>query len=144
MFPHSIKNVAAILVVAALSGLAVLLVAPASAQQASAQQPNVTRTILQHDVSAVPGYDVNLVAVEIPVGGREGRHFHSGLIMVYVKEGILTFDYEGRPTATYRPGDTFYVEPGKIHEGRNNGTVPVRVLATFIAKKGQPLTTQVE
>jgi quercetin dioxygenase-like cupin family protein len=144
MFPHSIKNVAAILVVAALSGLAVLLVAPASAQQASAQQPNVTRTILQHDGSSVPGYDVNLVAVEIPVGGREGRHFHSGLIMVYVKEGILTFDYEGRPTATYRPGDTFYVEPGKIHEGRNNGTVPVRVLATFIAKKGQPLTTQVE
>src|SRR5438876_9763395 len=46
-----------------------------------AQAPTVKRTVLlQHDTSA-PGYEAVLVAVEIPVGGREGRHTHSGTAM---------------------------------------------------------------
>ena len=63
MSNHSIKNVSVVLVVAGFLGLAAFLVVPATAQQ-----PNVTRTVLQHNDSAIPGYDVNLVSVEIPVG----------------------------------------------------------------------------
>ena len=33
--------------------------------------------------------------------------------------------------------------PGQIHEGINNGSVTIKVLATLIAPKGQDLTTQV-
>jgi quercetin dioxygenase-like cupin family protein len=137
MFKTSIKYVAAILVVA-FSSLALLLVAPSAAQQ-----PTVTRKILQKEDSAIPGYEVVLAAVEIPAGGREGRHTHPGLTMVYVQEGVLTLDYEGKPTATYKAGDSFYVEPDKIHEGHNFGTTPVKVLGTFVVKKGMPITTQV-
>ena len=85
-----------------------------------------------------------MVAVEIPPGGREGRHTHPASLLVYVQQGTLTFDYEGHPTATYHPGDSFYVEPDKIHEGRNIGKAPVKVLATFVIKKGLPMTTQVQ
>ena len=136
MSRNSIKSVVMVLAVAMFSGLALLLAAPA------AQQPAVTRKILLKQDSAVRGYEEDLVAVEIPVGGREGRHTHPGSVMIYVQEGTLTFDYEGKPTATYKPGDAFYVEPDKIHEGINNGTTPVKVIASFFLRKGVPMTTQ--
>jgi len=111
---------------------------PATAQQA----PTVKRTVLlQHDTS-VPGYEAVLVAVEIPAGGREGRHTHPGLAMIHVEEGTLTLDYEGKPTMSYKPGDSFFVEAGKVHEGMNKGTTPVKAIATFVIPKGQPVTTQ--
>jgi hypothetical protein len=28
-----------------------------------------------------------------------------------------------------------------VHEGRNTGSVPTKVIATFIVEKGKPLTT---
>ena len=138
MLKNSIKGVVMVLVVAMFSSLALLLVTPA------AQQPTVTRKILLKEDSAIPGYEEDLVAVEIPAGGREGRHTHPGSVMIYVQEGSLTFDYEGKPTATYKPGDAFYVEPNKIHEGINNGKTPVKVVASFLVKKGVPMTSQVQ
>ena len=108
-----------------------------------AQAPAVKRTVLlQHDTSA-PGFEAVLVAVEIPAGGREGRHTHPGLAMIHVEEGTLTLDYEGKPTASYKAGDSFFVEAGKVHEGMNKGTTPVKAIATFIIEKGKPVTTQV-
>jgi quercetin dioxygenase-like cupin family protein len=136
---NTIKNVAMLFALAMLCGLAMFVVTPAVAQQ-----PSVTRKILLRQDSAIPGYEEVLVAVEIPVGGREGRHTHPGSVLIYVQEGTLTFDYEGKPTATYNPGDAFYVEPDKIHEGINNGKTPVKVLATFVLRKGVPMTTQVK
>ena len=135
MFKNSIQYAAMILVVIVFSSVAVLFATPA------AQQPTVTRKILLKQDAAIPGYEQDLVAVEIPVGGREGRHTHPGAVMIYVQEGTLTFDYEGKPTATYNPGDALYVEPDKIHEGINNGKQPVKVIATFLLKKGLPMTS---
>ena len=40
-------------------------------------------------------------------------------------------------------GESFYVEPGKIHEGINKGNAPVKAIASFIVEKGKPLTSQV-
>lgn len=111
---------------------------------AQAPAPAVTRTVLlQHDLQ-VPGYSAVLVAVEIPVGGREGRHTHPGTLVARVEEGTLTLDYEGKPSATYKAGDTFFVDAGKIHEGINNGNATVKLLATFVVEKGKPLTTPVQ
>jgi quercetin dioxygenase-like cupin family protein len=138
MLTNSIRKLAAVLVVGVCFSTALLLITPA------AQQPTVTRKMLLKVDSAIPGYEQALVAVEIPVGGREGRHTHPGSVMIYVQEGTLTFDYEGKPTATYKPGDTLYVEPDKIHEGINNGNTSIKVLASFLVKKGVPITSQVQ
>ena len=107
-----------------------------------AQQPTVQRKVLLQQDLTIPGYQAVLVSVEIPVGGREGRHTHPGSVLVYVEEGALTLDYEGKPTVTYKVGESFYVEPGKVHEGINRGTTPIKAVATFIVEKGKPLTTQ--
>jgi quercetin dioxygenase-like cupin family protein len=136
MFKNWMKIAAVVLAVAGISSLALLLVTPAAAQQ-----PTVTRKVLLKEDSPTPGYEVDLVAVEIPPGAREGRHTHPGLAMIYVQEGAVTLDYEGKPTVTYKAGDSFSVEPGKIHEGRNDGKAMVKVIGTFVVKKGVPLTS---
>jgi quercetin dioxygenase-like cupin family protein len=136
MFRVSIKAAAIFLVVAACSGWEL------RAQQAAAQ-PTVKRTVLNQQDISVPGYAAALVSVELPVGAREGRHFHPGTLIAQVQEGVLTLDYEGKPTAQYKVGDTFYVEPGKQHEGMNKGTVPVKLIATFVFPKDKPMTIQV-
>ena len=138
MLTNSIQKLAAVLVVGIFLSTALLLVTPA------AQQPTVTRKMLLKVDSAIPGYEQALVAVEIPAGGREGRHTHPGSVMIYVQEGVLTFDCEGKSTATYKPGDTLYVEPEKIHEGINNGNTSIKVLASFLVKKGVPMTSQAQ
>jgi len=126
-------------VLAAIAALAFV-----SAQVIHAQQaPTVKRTVLlQHDTSA-PGYEALLVSVEIPVGGREGRHTHPGTAMILVLEGAITLDYEGKPTTTYKAGQSFFVDAGKVHEGINKENVPAKAIATFVIPKGQPVTAQV-
>jgi len=128
-----------IVVLAAIAALAFV-----SAQVIHAQQaPTVKRTVLlQHDTS-VPGYEALLVSVEIPVGGREGRHTHPGTAMIHVLEGAITLDYEGKPTTTYKAGQSFFVDAGKVHEGINKENVPAKAIATFVIPKGQPVTAQV-
>jgi quercetin dioxygenase-like cupin family protein len=125
---------------AVLIGLAALSVPPSPV---SAQQPTIQRKVLLTQDLPIPGYQTVMAAVEIPAGGREGRHTHPGAVVVYIQEGVLTFDHEGKATMTYKAGDSFYIEANKIHEGINNGTSPVKAVATFVVEKGKPLTTQV-
>src|SRR5688500_3070335 len=124
---------------------AALAAASAAAQQAAAPKtPTVTRTpLMTKDLPMPGGYVATLVSVELPPGAREGRHTHSGPLVAYVKEGVLTLDHEGTPTVTLKEGETFSVEPGKIHEGMNKGTVTTRLVATFVFPKDRPMTTQV-
>jgi quercetin dioxygenase-like cupin family protein len=97
------------------------------------------KVLLQQD--GPPGYQTVLTSVEIPVGVSEIRHTHPGMLVVYVIEGTLALETEGRPRTTYKPGDSFYVAAGKVHQGINTGTVPVRIAATLVAEKGKPLST---
>jgi quercetin dioxygenase-like cupin family protein len=134
----SIRRIVVVLVVA------VAFVAWARSVTHAQQAPPapVRKVLLQQDLT-IPGYTAVLVSVEIPVGGREGRHTHPGSAFVHVEQGVLTLDYEGKPTMTYKAGESFYVEPGKIHEGINKGNAPIKAIAAFVVEKGKPLTTQV-
>jgi quercetin dioxygenase-like cupin family protein len=130
------------LVLIVLAAFSTLL--PAWTSSVAQQAPTVTRKVLMQQDLNIPGYVTAMVSVEIPVGGREGRHTHPGTLIVYVQEGTLTLDYEGKPTKSYKAGETFFVEPGKIHEGINKGNTPIKALASFVVEKGKPITTQVQ
>ena len=111
---------------------------------ANAAAPTVVRKVLMQQDLPIPGQTLALVSVEIPVGGREGKHSHPGALIVYVQEGALTLEYEGKPTVTYKAGESVFVEANKIHEGINMGTAPIKALASFVVPKGQPITKQAE
>jgi quercetin dioxygenase-like cupin family protein len=108
---------------------------------ATAQQPGaITRKPLLQQDAAIPGYQAIMNIVNIPAGVREIRHTHPGPLTIYVLEGTLILEHEGRPTATYKPGDAFIIDAGKIHQGINEGDVPVKLLANLMVEKGKPST----
>ncbi len=111
----------------------------ASAQQ----QPAIQRkSLLQRD-STIPGFQAAVNIVEIPAGASEIKHTHPGPLTVYILEGTLILEHEGRPNATYQAGEAVLVEAGKIHRGINSGTVPVKLVATLIAENGKPASSPV-
>jgi quercetin dioxygenase-like cupin family protein len=110
----------------------------------AAAQIGVTRKIqIQEDLD-IPGYQIILAEVTIDVGGREGRHRHSGMLVGQVIRGQLTLYVEGQPTREYSPGDSITIPPGVIHEGINNGDEPIVAVATFVVPKDEPVTTQAD
>jgi quercetin dioxygenase-like cupin family protein len=108
---------------------------------ASAQQPGVKRTDLQrHDLSA-PGREVVQVRVDLAPGAAFPRHSHHGEEIIYVIEGVLEYEVEGKPPVTLKAGEVLFVPAGTIHAAKNPGTVNAAELATYIVEKGKPLVT---
>jgi quercetin dioxygenase-like cupin family protein len=105
------------------------------------QQSEIQRKSLLQQDSTIPGYQAIMNIVEIPPGVREVGHTHPGPLAGYILEGTLVLEHEGRPTRTYKTGEGFLVEAGKIHQGINMGDVPVKILATLMVEKGKPATT---
>jgi quercetin dioxygenase-like cupin family protein len=138
MSRNSAKLVFVVVVAVALSSWALV------ANQAAKPAPTVTRTVLNQQDLAVPGYASALVRVDLPVGAREGRHQHPGTLIAMVQEGTMTLDYVGKGEMQFKVGETFYVAPGTIHEGMNKSSAPVRLIASFVFPKDQPMTIPVK
>ncbi len=113
------------------------------ADQQGAQAPTVTRSVLNQQDLAVPGYASALVRVELPPGAREGRHRHPGTLIAMVQQGTMTLEYVGKGTMEYKVGETFHVAPGTVHEGMNKSSGPVTLIASFVFPKDQPMTIPV-
>ena len=108
---------------------------------AQAQQPGVKRTDLQqHDLS-IPGREVVQVRVDIGPGVLAPNHSHPGEEIVYVIEGLLEYQLEGKPPVTLKAGEVLFIPAGTIHSARNVGTDNAAELATYIVEKGKPLAT---
>jgi quercetin dioxygenase-like cupin family protein len=107
----------------------------------SAQQPGVKRTDLQrHDLS-VPGREAVQVRVDLAPGVAFGKHTHPGEEIIYVLEGSLEYQIEGKPPVTLKAGDVLFIPAGTIHSARNVGSATGSELATYIVEKGKPLLT---
>jgi quercetin dioxygenase-like cupin family protein len=113
-----------------------------SASTPHEKAPAATRRVLLRRAISAPGYEEVMVETEIPVGGREGRHTHPGTMFARVVQGAVTLDDEGAESvAVYKTGDAYFVDAENVHEGVNNGDVPVKILVTFVVKTGEVLTT---
>jgi quercetin dioxygenase-like cupin family protein len=111
---------------------------------AQARQPGVKRTDLQqHDLS-VPGREVVQVRVDIAPGVLAPNHSHPGEEIVYVIEGLLEYQLEGKPPVTLKAGEVLFIPAGTIHSAKNVGSVNAAELATYIVEKGKPLVTMVK
>jgi quercetin dioxygenase-like cupin family protein len=125
--------------------VAVLMVASGLVLQvAPAQQPGVKRTDLQrHDLS-VPGREVIQVRVDLDAGVAFPRHRHPGEEIIYVIEGSLEYEVEGKPPITLKAGDVLFIPAGTIHAAKNVGSGNGAELATYIVEKGKPLVELVK
>ena len=109
-----------------------------------AQQTGLRRTDLQrHDLSAA-GREVIQTRVELDPGYTSVRHTHPGEEIVYVLEGTLEYQIEGRPPATLRPGEVLFIPAGTIHAAKNIGRGNGAELATYVVEKGKLLFVPVK
>jgi quercetin dioxygenase-like cupin family protein len=125
--------------------LAVLIVGSGLVLQvARAQQPGVKRTDLQrHDLS-VPGREVIQVRVDLDPGVAFPKHRHPGEEIIYVVEGLLEYEVEGKPPMTLKAGEVLFIPAGTIHAAKNVGSGNAAEIATYIVEKGKPLVELVK
>jgi len=112
-----------------------LFVHAAHAQQAE-QRPK--RTVLQKSDVGATGREATMQIVEFAHGAAEVPHTHPGELIGYVLEGAFELDVAGKPKATHRAGDSFLIEGGRVHAGKNIAPGPSRLLVTVILEKGRP------
>lgn len=125
--------------------LAVLIVGSGLALYvARAQQPGIRRTDLQRHDLGVPGREVVQARVELDPGVGFGRHWHPGEEIVYVLEGSLEYQVEGKPPVTLKGGDVLFIPAGTIHAAKNVGRGNGAELATYVVEKGKPLVVMVK
>ena len=118
----------------------VLIAAGAVALNAAPiQVPGVRRTDLQrHDLSA-PGREVIQVRVELAPGVSFPKHWHPGEEIIYVVEGTLEYQVDGKPPVKLKAGEVLFVPARALHTARNAGTGPAAEVATYVVEKGKPL-----
>lgn len=108
----------------------------------NAQQRPVgtTRTDLQrHDLS-VTGREMWQLRSDFAPGASFPRHKHPGEEIIYVLEGSIEYDVEGKPPVILKAGDVLFVPYGVVHAAKNVGSTPAAELGTYVVEKGKPLT----
>ena len=120
---------------------AVIIAAGVLALHAAQAQQGIKRTDLQqHDLSA-PGREVIQVRVDFAPGVAFPPHSHPGEEIVYVIEGLLEYQVDGKPPVTLKAGEVLFVPAGTVHAAKNVGSGNAAELATYIVEKGKPLVT---
>ena len=100
---------------------------------------DIKRTnLLRNDLSAA-GREVIQVLVEFGPGVSAVRHSHPGEELVYVTEGALEYQLDGRPPLTVKAGEVLFIPHGTPHAVKNVGSVKAAEIATYIVEKGKPL-----
>ena len=126
------------------------LAALALGTAALAQNPPVSPSPVKRTVVGkveVPGsnYETITAIVEIAPGFKAGRHFHPGLVFAQVTEGEFWLAPDGQSEKVYKNGETLTLSEKQIHnEGNASSDKWVKLVATYVVEKGQPLVQPVK
>lgn len=101
------------------------------------------RTLSQN---VVDGTEYVVTRITVAPGGGTGWHYHPGEVFGFIAEGSMTH-YEGGCTvdAVYGTGAPVKegVGPGFVHNGRNEGSVPLVMEVVYINPVGTPRSVEV-
>ena len=127
----------------------VTLAALALGTAALAQNPPVSpspikRTILSKIDLPGTNYETITATVEIAPGFKAGRHFHPGVVVGHVTEGEFWIAIDGQPETNMKAGDTKEIPNRAVHNEGNPGTVPAKLIVTYVVEKGHPMVNPVK
>ena len=80
-----------------------------------------------------------VTSITVDPGGSFGWHTHPGPVLVAVSSGTLALyqpDHGRCPRSTITAGQGFIEDGGDVHLARNEGSDPVVLNATFLARTG--------
>ena len=92
------------------------------------------------ELKGAPGWEAILVRRVLPPGAASGNHTQSGDEIVYIEEGAVIFEVQGKSTVTVKSGEAFTTTAGEVHNVKNaSSTASATALAFYVAKKGAAL-----
>ena len=100
----------------------------------------ITRTILEKFDVPDSGHETVVMLVEMVPHFNPGLHTHPGFDAAYLLEGSLTVLEQDQPDKLIRPGESWRVPPGSVHEVKV-GDQATKVLAIYVVERGKPLAT---
>lgn len=110
-------------------------------QGALAQAPGIKRDIVKKSDVSIPGHEAVVARVEVAPGVLAGRHTHPGEEISYVVEGDGEVLFDGEPPLKVKAGDAFVIPAGKVHDAKNTGSGPFKLIGVYVVEKGKPLAT---
>lgn len=108
---------------------------------ASAAAGGVEKTaVLKTGLEGAEDMEANIVEFEVGADWETKRHFHPGHVFVYVTEGAIEIDVEGREPRVVSAGEAIYELPDRPMVGRTAGTADGAKFTVFqVGPRGEPL-----
>ena len=104
------------------------------------QQPIKRTDLLKLDLAEIKDNEMHVWMAEIAPGASTGRHSHPTPRFVYVLEGAVVLELDGKPAQAFKAGQAFAEMPKEIHNFRNASTTEsAKALGFQYAGKGQAL-----
>jgi quercetin dioxygenase-like cupin family protein len=102
----------------------------------------VVQPLMTEPLGSIPGKEVMVLTVEYLPGGASLPHRHDADVFVYVLEGAVVMQVDGKEPVTVRKGETFRERPGDIHRQSANAskTEPARFVVFMVKDQGKPAT----
>ncbi len=88
--------------------------------------------------------EITGMIIEIAPGGETGWHLHPVPSFGLLLEGELQVRLQDGRTKTLKAGDALAEVVNTLHNGRNIGSVPVKLIVFYAGAVGQPLTIKEE
>ena len=107
----------------------------------------IGRKILHRkEYAEIPGKESVMYVSTLPVKGTSGRHTHPGTELSYLISGKLHIDNEGNPELSrdVNAGESFSSVANKVHDVKNIGDEPAKIVTVIILDKGAQLATPVK
>ncbi len=103
------------------------------------------KTLLNTPLAGMAGKEANVVLFAVAPGWKIDNHSHPGHVFVYMLQGSIKIEVEGKPAKVIRPGDVLHEIPDRNMVANNiSSTEGARFLVFQVGDIGKPLTVMVE
>src|SRR5262249_4846591 len=126
------------LILALVLAVGIVVGAPSN-RVLNAQQEIKRAMLLKHDVMGFENREGEVLEVMLPPGAELGWHHHPGQEFIFVVEGTGVQEYKDKPSDALKQGAAYYRGVEEVHNIKNTGTTPLRLIGFLVAEKGKPL-----
>jgi len=82
--------------------------------------------------------EVTAMTVDLAPGAETGWHKHPIPVYAYVVSGSLSVELEDGKILSFGAGEAVFEVVNTFHNGRNSGTVPVKLAVFYLGSEGAP------
>jgi quercetin dioxygenase-like cupin family protein len=82
--------------------------------------------------------EVTAMTVELAPGAETGWHQHPVPVYAYVVAGNLSVELADGKELAFSAGDAIIEVVDSLHNGRNKGSVPVKLAVFYLGEEGRP------